>query len=45
VVRGGFVEQQSVTKNIAMIIINLVTTKAAAKQELLFYKAALGLEC
>jgi len=42
--RGGFVEhpshtsvaQQSVTKYIGIIVINLVTLKAAAKHDLLF---------
>ncbi len=49
-VRGGFVEhlswtlvaQQTVTKNIAMIVINLVTTKVVAKRELLFNKPDLS---
>ncbi len=47
---GGFVEhlsltkvaQQSETKIIYMTLMNLVTTKAAAKHELLFKKPATG---
>jgi hypothetical protein len=50
--RGWFVEhlgwtkaaQQSVTKFIAMIFMNVVTPKAAAKNQLLFNKLAPGTE-
>jgi len=48
--KGGFVEhplktQRIVTKYIAMIVIKLVTPKAAAKQKLLFYKPASKVGC
>jgi hypothetical protein len=38
-----YAAQQSVTQFIAMFALNLVTPKAAAKQELLFNKPANGL--